>query len=206
MEEWKWLKEGVSALTGVGVSIWIIYYYLKPSEHECARCKIAINHKADRFKAVIQGHTRYLCHSCQSKINEIGLKVDRNTGLWTQQCQYCKTAFGRHDRRNYIDVRGELFVVCNSCVSSIQHNANIPMDGKLSELLSSEFLSKYSAHTDWQIFIGESGLLPFTQTTMQSQEWNDYVRRNTSFNSWDELFKAASIWARDNHLLQILRQ
>ncbi len=206
MEEWKLLKEGWSVLTGIGVSVWIIYYYSRPSEHECARCKITINHKADRFKADIQGQTRYICHNCQSQLNEIGLIVDRNSGLWTQQCQYCKKPFNRHDRRNYIDVRGELFVVCNICVPSIGQNANTPMEGKLSELLSAEFLSKCSAHTDWQVFIGESGLLPFTQTTMQSQEWNDYVRRTTSFNSWDELFKAASIWTRDNHLLRILRQ
>lgn len=206
MEVLKFFQEGWSILTGIGVCIWVIYYYSSPSECECARCKITINHKADRFKADIQGHTRYICHSCQSKINEIGLKVNRSTGLWTQQCQYCKTPFNRNDQRNYIDVRGELFVVCNTCVSSIGKNAHIPLEGKLSELLSAEFLSKCSAYSDWQLFIEESGLLPFTLTTLQSQEWNDYVRRNTSFNSWDELFKAASIWVRDNHLLQILRQ
>ncbi len=205
MELLKQLNEWWSIVVGVAVGVWVIYYYLQPSESECARCGILISHKSDRFRAEIQGRTRYLCHNCQSKINEIGLVLDKPTGSWVQKCQLCKTNFYRTDRKNYIDVIGELFVVCDKCSSNISHQVNAPMEVKLSELLSTEFLQSCSNHSDWQAFIGSSGLIPFNNTTMQSQEWDDYVRLNTSYHSWDDMHKAASIKARDARLVSALR-
>lgn len=63
------------------------------------------------------------------------------------------------------------------------------------DLFSTEFMKKYTNKTDIYEFIEASNLDVHSQedfnAVMQTNDWNHYVKRNTRFNSWHEMYEKA---------------
>ncbi|MCL1139125.1 hypothetical protein [Shewanella pneumatophori] len=183
--------------------IWIISHYSSKSNSICARCSSQINYQADKYKVDLHGHSGVVCSSCQSMLNEIGLVLSPQ-GQFLHQCQHCKGAFSLRDRKNFIVVRQDLYLVCNTCLNQISLDKDKPMSDMLSNVITPEFLALCSNFLTLEELVVASKIQNFTADHLKSAEWNNHIRLNTKYDSWDALFIAASIYARDSLLIKKL--
>ena len=183
--------------------IWIISHYSSKSNCICARCNTVINYQSEKFKVDLQGRSGVVCNYCQSMLNEIGLVVSPFS-KFSHQCQHCKRVFSSHDRKNFIAVRQDLFLICNPCLNQIHLDKDKPMSGMLSQLLSSEFLQGCSNFLTFEELVIAARPPNFNAEYLKSPEWNDHIKLNTIYENWDTLFSAASIYYRESLLIEKL--
>jgi len=62
----------------------------------------------------------------------------------------------------------------------------------LDQLLTSSFMEKHTGYKDLDSFAADSDI-DFTdpKEAVESEEWDSYVRKNSSFSGWEEMFAAA---------------
>ena len=65
----------------------------------------------------------------------------------------------------------------------------------LSELMTSDFITKYTGHVTFEDFVNKSGLLhnktEMTEEILNSDEFNGYIKKNTRFLSWKNMLDVA---------------
>lgn len=70
---------------------------------------------------------------------------------------------------------------------------NVP----LSELMTNGFVKKHTEHDTFESFATESGLISegeeVTEEILNSNDFNEYVKDNTDFDSWEDMLQAASV-------------
>lgn len=183
--------------------IWIIFHYSSKSNCICARCNTFINYQSEKFKVDLLGHSGFVCNSCQSILNEIGLVVSP-LGEFSHQCQHCKRSFSSYDRKNFIVIRQDLFLICNPCINQIRLDKDKPMSCMLSNILTSEFLKGCSNFLTFEELVIAAKIPNFNADALKSTEWNNHIKLNTIYENWDALFSAASIYYRDSLLIEKL--
>jgi|GEM_PF-1306936 len=67
----------------------------------------------------------------------------------------------------------------------------------LNELMTNDFVRKHTTHDTFESFAIESGLISkgeeITEEILNSDEFNEYVKNNTSFDSWQNMLENASV-------------
>ena len=70
----------------------------------------------------------------------------------------------------------------------------------MSELLTPGFLAKHSRFLSTDEMFGASGFKVETTEDFQNipgNDWNDFIRKNTSFATWDDMLSTAGAeWAK----------
>ena len=67
-------------------------------------------------------------------------------------------------------------------------------DIKLQELMTSEFISQHSHYMNLEHLLNESGFIIENLEdwkVVPDEKWNDFIVKNTSFPSWEEMQKEA---------------
>jgi len=67
-------------------------------------------------------------------------------------------------------------------------------DIKLQELMTSEFISQHSHYMNLEHLLNESGFIIENLEdwkVVPDEKWNDFIVKNTSFSSWEEMQKEA---------------
>ncbi len=67
----------------------------------------------------------------------------------------------------------------------------------LEKLVNNDFINKHTNHDTFEDFIFESELLDegeeITEELINSDEFNEYVKNNTDFESWKDMLQTASV-------------
>jgi len=67
----------------------------------------------------------------------------------------------------------------------------------LNELMTNEFVKKHTGHDTFKSFIIGSGLVnegeEITEEILNSNDFNEYVKNNTDFESWEDMLQTASV-------------
>ena len=79
----------------------------------------------------------------------------------------------------------------------LQGTTNVP----LSELLTAEFLKTYSRFNSLTEMFNASGFVITNADdfkTVPDDQWDEFIKQNTSFADWNELLAAAAkVWTKD---------
>lgn len=116
----------------------------------------------------------------------------------TFECQSCKGMLYP------LDGSVEQIYVCESCGKSFDYNALIDKNNQnknmpIYELFNTEFMRKYTNFECFDEFLKECPIV-FDNMTNSFDEsiplkyprkWNKYVKKHTSFSSWNEMFEKA---------------
>lgn len=80
-------------------------------------------------------------------------------------------------------------------MNEFEHGEDIPIE----EIFTPEFMKRYTKSRDFEEILLESGFVncenPFNQEIFEAipdEEWDEYISKNTSYSTWEDILKKAS--------------
>ena len=128
----------------------------------------------------------FLCPDCGEKMYLLP-----ETSNFTYVCPKCGCS---------IDAEGQDFDSKDARLKGEQNfDDNIPRKS-IEQLFNSNFMKKYTKYDNFSDFIIDSGLIPQDNLSMtyelfksiSGEKFDEYIRANTVFNSWDDMFDKAT--------------
>ena len=164
--------------SGIG-AVFVCIYYMDEKQSVCCECNEVISHRKQNIYTLEKGGEKFaLCEKCYNKIN-------KQASLKAQNCSCCNKPFTT--RMKISERKGEfqLYFLCVQCEKQVSKRGESTF--LLNQLLSPDFIRKYSSFTELESMVECSGVQLKTQDDLKSEAWDKFIIANTSFTSWHEM-------------------